>query len=140
MTAHLQEDFPHWSEEIVRISDLDFQMHVNNSVYSAYLGNARYNFLSDHVRPHLDLEAAMMVVARAEIDFCAPVFHGEKVRLGTRLMGVGRTSLRLEQVVVQGGKRCACAETVMVHVDRKSEHSTPWPEAVRLLAGEENEG
>ncbi|MHA6691610.1 acyl-CoA thioesterase [Devosia sp. A449] len=116
-----------WTEDAVRVSDIDFQKHVHNAVFGVFFANGRYEFLAKHVRPFLPHDS-LTVVARTEIDFHASLSHGEGIRTGTRAMRIGRTSLRLHQVIFQGQTHAASAETVMVHVTPGG--ATPWPEAL----------
>lgn len=119
-----------WTEDTIRVSDVDFQKHVHNAVFGVFFANGRYAFLGTHVRPFLPADS-MLVVARTEIDFHASLYLGENARTGTRIIRTGRTSLRLQQVLFQGNTHAASAETVMVHVTPNG--SAPWPEAVSSL-------
>lgn len=125
-----QSDFAHQREEILRLTDLDFQQHVNNAATTGFLANARFDFLAT-VRPHLAVDAKL-VIARLEVDFTGEIRYGSPVHVGTRIIGFGRTSMRLEQAVFQNG-RCA-ARAVCVFVHKGAEGALPWPEAVLAMA------
>lgn len=42
-------DFQHVLEDCLRLTDLDFQQHVNNATPAALLANARFDFLGEVV-------------------------------------------------------------------------------------------
>lgn len=123
-------DFQHIRDEVLRLSDLDFQQHVNNAVITAFFANARFDYLAT-VRPHLAADAKL-VIARLEVDFTGEVRYGAPVQTGTRIISFGRTSMRLEQALFQGG-RCA-ARAVCVFVHKGASGAQPWPEAVLAMA------
>jgi acyl-CoA thioester hydrolase len=101
----------------VRYRDLDPLGHVNNAVYLSYIEHARV--------PYFELlglargafgEGAAPVVARAEIDYLRPVFLGQRVRVGARIVRLGRTSFTMAYLVAADGKPAARAKTVHVMV------------------------
>jgi len=123
--------FTHVRAEILRLSDLDFQKHVNNAATTSLFANARFDYLGDVVRPHLTPDAKL-VIARLEVDFTGEIVYGAPVHTGTRILGFGRTSMRLEQALFQNG-RCA-ARAVSVFVHKAAGAAAPWPQAVLPLA------
>ncbi len=127
----IQDAFAHVRKEILRLSDLDFQKHVNNAAITSLFANARFDYLSDIVRPHLTPDAKL-VIARLEVDFASEVLYGAPVQTGTRILGFGRTSMRLEQALFQND-RCA-ARAVSVFVHKAAGAAAPWPQAVLPLA------
>ncbi len=126
----VQADFAHVRDEILRLTDLDFQQHVNNAAITGFFANARFDFLAT-VRPHLAADAKL-VIARLEVDFTGEVRYGAPIHTGTRILGFGRTSMRLEQALFQNG-RCA-ARAVSVFVHKGADGTLPWPDAVLALA------
>lgn len=131
-----QSDFMHQRQEILRLTDLDFQQHVNNAAITGFLANARFDFLAT-VRPCLP-QGSKLVIARLEVDFTGELHYGFEVTVGTRIMGFGRTSMRLEQAIFQNDQCAAHAICVFVHKGEAG--SLPWPESVlRLAASSANE-
>ncbi len=126
----VQADFQHVRDDILRLTDLDFQQHVNNAAITAFFANARFDFLAT-VRPHLAADAKL-VIARLEVDFTGEVRYGAPIHTGTRILGFGRTSMRVEQALFQNG-RCA-ARAVSVFVHKGADGALPWPDAVLALA------
>lgn len=123
--------FSHKREDRIRIRDIDFQRHVNNTVFAEFFASARHDFLTECVRGHLS-EDSKMVVVDTRINFVNEMLYGAPVETFTRIKSVGRTSIQLEQVTCQNGRVASVAMTTMVH--RGPEGGRPWPEAVVALA------
>jgi len=99
----------------VRYRDLDPLGHVNNAVYLSYIELARVRYFERLGA----LEGALgrgeaPVVARAEIDYRRPIHLGEEVRVGARVVRVGRTSFAMDYRVEAAGELAAEARTVHV--------------------------
>ena len=122
------EDFDTVREDRLRVTDIDFQKHVNNAIYGQFFGSARFDFLNDEVRPLLP-EGAKLVVANTTIAYLAEMTYGTgRIRTMSRVKSLGRSSMQFEQIIVQDNKICTHAITTMVH--RGPEGSTPWPGAI----------
>lgn len=133
--APAMSEFAHVREDRLRLSDLDFQQHVNNAALTHLLANARFEFLGEQVRPKLAARSKL-VIASLEVTFLREVVYGHPVFTGTRVLDLGRSSMRLEQALYQEGRCALQAVCVFVHVGEASASSTPWPDPVReLLAG-----
>lgn len=124
-----QSDFEWLRQDTIRLSDLDFQKHVNNAVITTLLADARFEFMHSNVRKVLVPEAKVFVV-RLEVDFTAELHFGAPVWIGSRVVGVGRTSMRVEQAIFQQERCAAHALSVFVHIGEEGKPA-PWPEAVR---------
>jgi acyl-CoA thioester hydrolase len=104
--------------EIVRFRDADGFGHVNNAVYLTYVEQARIAYLVDRgvfARPTQD--EMSMILARAEIDFRAPLAVGEEVEIGVRTARVGNKSFALEYELHADSRVVAAAATVLVAFD-----------------------
>lgn len=111
-----------WSLTVpVRFTDLDAMGHVNNAVYLTYLEQARNDCYLELTgrRDILGEDGGLdFVVARAEIDYRAPVHHGESVTVTIRPEAVGRSSFTWTYVATNGaGAQVATARTVLVAYD-----------------------
>lgn len=114
----------------VRYADLDPQGHVNNAVYMTYLESARLGYYQAAGIWHPDSGSLTgMVVARAEIDFMAPIFMSQSIRVGVRLEGLGNTSLTFAFIIesVPDGKPLAKGRSVMVAFDSEKGVKRPIP-------------
>ena len=103
-------DFVH--RETVRFRDVDAMGHVNNAVYLTYLEDARISFLR-----RIGADVPEMILARAEIDFRAPLAEGDELEIGVRSARVGTKSFDLEYELRVGERLAAEAKTVIVSYD-----------------------
>ncbi|WP_186421158.1 thioesterase family protein [Bosea sp. CS1GBMeth4] len=123
-------DFPLRTRDKLRYRDTDRQGHVNNSVFSTFLETGRVELIYDRARQLVEPGAAF-VIARLELDFRAELLWPGEVEIGSRIASIGRSSIRLEQAIFQGGRCAASGITVMVQVDEATRRSRPFSEAVR---------
>ena len=119
----------------VRFRDLDAMGHVNNAVYLTFLEQARndmYLALTGH-EDAADLEGGLdFVVARAEVDFVAPVRHGDELTVTVTPERVGRSSFSLTyEATRDDGVVALRARTVQVCYDWTAGASKPVPSSVR---------
>jgi acyl-CoA thioester hydrolase len=114
-------DFVH--REHVRFRDVDEMGHVNNAVFLTYIEEARIAYLL-----RFDARVTDMILARAEIDFRAPLRSGDELEIGVRPISVGTKSFQLEYQVRTGDSVAAEAMTVIVSYDYKTGRSVELPE------------
>ena len=116
----------------VRFRDLDALGHVNNAVYLTYFEAARMAYWM-HVNGRADLSSMDMILARAEVDYRAPVGYGDELEVGVRCASVKRSSFVLEQALVErrSGRLVAQARKVLVHYDYTAGRSKPLDEEQR---------
>jgi len=122
----------------IRFRDTDAMVHVNNAVYLTYLEVARtayWHRLFD-IRSYNEID---FIVARAEVDFLAPVFVHDQGEIWIRVSEIGRKSFRFAYELLANGKLAARAETVQVMYDYATSSSKPLSDAQRqtILAFEE---
>jgi acyl-CoA thioester hydrolase len=114
-----------WTEDVLRFRDTDANGHVNNSVFSVFCESGRVNMLH-HVLAEGRAEGTYFVVVRLAIDFRAELYYPGRVRCGTWLPSVGRTSLGFAQALVGAdGRLAATAEAVVVQMDAASRRPAP---------------
>ena len=122
--------FTYYHPITVRYADLDPQGHVNNAAYMTYLESARLGY---YERAGLwspeKGEHTGMVVARAEIDYLAPIVYGQPLRVGVRLEKLGNKSMIFAFQVesADGDRLFARGQSVMVAYDNVNETSRPVP-------------
>ncbi len=116
------EDFPLRTFDKLRYADTDRQGHINNAVFSTFLETGRTELLYTREGTHAEPDGAF-VIARLLLEFRAEVNWPGEVWIGTRIAALGTSSIRLEQVVFQNGKRVANAETVIVLMDQTTRRS-----------------
>jgi acyl-CoA thioester hydrolase len=133
-TAALRlEDFPHGADDIIRLGDLDHQNHVNNAVFATYFETGRVNFMRD-VFGGLRFGDKNFVVARLELNYLRELHWPGKVRIGTGVERIGKSSVTYAQATFCEGVCAASGRTTMVFIDRATRRSTPLePEIVERL-------
>jgi acyl-CoA thioester hydrolase len=125
----------------VRFRDLDALGHVNNAVYLTYMESARIAYwLQVTGRP--DLAGMDMILARAEVDFRAPLGYGDRIEVGVRCASMKRSSLVLEHQIVRvpDGLVVADARKVLVHYDYAAGRSTALPPELRQRIKDQDPG
>ncbi len=116
----------------VRFADLDAIGHVNNAVFLSYLESARIAYWLQVTR-RSGLASLDMIVARAEIDYRAPLRFGEGFVVGVRTVALGRSSFVMEFRIEERAKQRLVAEArkTLVYYDFTASQSLPLPEAIR---------
>lgn len=115
--------FSHWVEDTIRFGDMDATGHVNNVSYARYVETGRVPFMRSDFMPHFDGDRQRFLVGHLSIHFRAQAFWPGTARIGTRVIGVGRTSCTLGHTVMVDDLCVCTAETVMVF----AEHGKPSP-------------
>ena len=123
-------DFPLRAQDKLRYGDTDRQGHINNAVFSTFLETGRVELLYDRTRKLVEPGTAF-VIARLEMDFRAELLWPGEVEIGTRIASIGRSSVRLEQAIFQGGRCVASGITVMVQMDETTRKARPFSETIR---------
>ena len=104
----------HHSKQMIRWDDLDAFGHLNNAAYLTIIQEARANWTWYSRRP-LGLEAMfpLMVVARAEVDYLAPIYEGSfEVDVAIWVSRIGNSSFYLSYEVSSSLGLHAKAKTV----------------------------
>ena len=110
------------NKQYVRWGDLDAFGHVNNATYLVYAQEARYAWS----------KMLEMVVARAEVDFIAPIYAGD-VYLDIEIWvnKIGNSSFGLTYEIKNGDELVARVKTVQVTVSMDTKKSRPINDAER---------
>jgi acyl-CoA thioester hydrolase len=112
----------HQSKQYVRWGDLDAFGHVNNATYLVYAQEARYEWS----------KMLEMVVARAEVDFIAPIYVGDiYIDIEIWVNKIGNSSFGLTYVMKNGDELLARVKTVQVTVSMDTKKSRPITDAER---------
>ena len=110
------------SKQYVRWGDLDAFGHVNNATYLIYAQEARYAWS----------KMIEMVVARAEIDFVAPIYEGDIfIDIEIWVHSIGNSSFGVTYVMKKGEELLARVKTVQVTVSMETKKSRPITETER---------
>jgi len=112
------------SKQYVRWDDLDAFGHVNNAVYLTYAQEARFAWSG----------ILEMVVARAEVDFIAPIYDGDTfLDIELWVSAIGNSSFTMTYEIKLKGELVARVKTVQVTVDMESKKSRPIDDEQRVF-------
>jgi len=102
------------NKQYVRWGDLDAFGHVNNATYLVYAQEARYAWS----------KMLEMVVARAEVDFVAPIYTGDfYLDIEIWVNKIGNSSFGLTYEMKNGDELVARIKTVQVTVSMDTKKS-----------------
>jgi acyl-CoA thioester hydrolase len=106
----------------VRWGDLDAFGHVNNSTYLIFAQEARYAWS----------KMIEMVVARAEVDFIAPIYTGDiYIDVEIWVNKIGTSSFGVTYEMKYKNELLAVVKTVQVTVSMDTKKSRPLTDAER---------
>ncbi len=128
------EGFRHSMPISVRFRDVDAMGHVNNAVFFTYLETARVEYVRQVVhrsRP-FKLAGVGLILAQISCQFKKPIFYGQTVEVGTRVLEMRNSSFVVEQCIETDSQVAALAEGVMVYYDYPAGKSVRIPDEVRL--------
>jgi len=112
------------SKQYVRWDDLDAFGHVNNAVYLTYAQEARFAWSG----------ILEMVVARAEVDFIAPIYDGDTfLDIELWVSAIGNSSFTMAYELKMKGEVVARVKTVQVTVDMSTKKSSPISDEQRAF-------
>jgi len=110
------------SKQYVRWGDLDAFGHVNNATYLVYAQEARYAWS----------KMIEMVVARAEVDFIAPIYMGDfNLDIEIWVNKIGTSSFGVTYEMKNGEELVAVVKSVQVTVSMDTKKSRPLNDAER---------
>jgi len=115
-------------KQFIRWDDIDAFGHVNNAKYLTYIQEARF----------LWAPIVEMVVARAEVDYIAPIYEGGRfydVNLWVEAIGNSSFTMGYE-VVGDNGVVHAKVKTVQVAVSMETKKSRPLTDKEREFLNE----
>jgi acyl-CoA thioester hydrolase len=125
-------DFLFRTRDKLRYCDTDRQGHVNNAVFATFLETGRVDMLMNGGVDVMGPGGAL-VLARLVLDFRREVNWPGEVDIGTRVVAVGRSSLRLEQAIFHNGECVASGESIVVLTDVATRRSKPFSDAARAF-------
>lgn len=127
-----ERSYRHWTAEKIRFQDIDRHDHVNNVTFAAYAESGRLEFLADIMRElPSDDDGAFWVIARLCIDFLEQTHYPGEIRIGTRVLEAGRSSVTLGQGLFEGARCVATARSTVVLLDPDTGRSMPLPKTVK---------
>lgn len=128
------EDFPHQTFDKIRYADTDRQGHVNNAVFSTYLETGRAEILYGIELPVLAEDSSYVIVA-LNINYEKEITWPGKVDIGTGILKIGNSSIKIFQKLFHNNESAASAETVIVQVDDRTGKSKSLTEDAKQELG-----
>lgn len=125
-TAH----YKFWVEDHVRYSDLDPAGHCNNAVYNSFFEASRVAMLTAVGHPPVG-HATLFAVVRQTIDYFRELHLGAHLRIGARVVKLGRTSVTFGHAIFDGEACAAIAEIVGVVVSNDTRRPIELPADMR---------
>lgn len=117
-------EYPVQTHEKIRYADMDRQGHVNNALFSTFIETGRIEILRDQKLNHL-ISQSEFVIAHLSMHFIEEIEWPGTVEIGTAILSLGNSSLKLIQSIYQNNRLKATAESVIVQVDVLSKKSKP---------------
>ena len=117
----------------IRFNDIDSLGHINNNIYFSYFDLGKINYLENLRTSYVSWTDGIIVIARIEVDFIAPVFYKEKVAVDTKVTKIGTKSVVFLQQVrntLTGEIKCRC-NSVVVAYNPKTSQAMAVPEIWR---------
>ena len=106
-------------DEHVRFADLDVLGHVNNKAFFTFAESGRVVFLKTTGlwKPGAQRQG---VIVRAEMDYHRELHYPASLRIGMRVLKIGRTSFSLGLGMFNGEHCVATNLTVVVRIDTQT--------------------
>lgn len=125
-------DFAHFHEMSTRWSDCDMLGHVNNARFLTFDESARV----DYFDALIDADPGFwkdtgFILAHLACDFIAQLHHPSLVRVGFRIVRIGRSSMNTVGALFVGDELVAATRGVLVWFDYRRNQSAPVPPSVR---------
>jgi acyl-CoA thioester hydrolase len=120
----------HWIEDHVRFADLDPLGHCNHAVISGFFESSRVA-LFEAAGHRLVEHGRSLSIVRLLIEFRRELLYGVSVRIGARVLKLGRTSVTLGGAVFDGDQCAATAEVVGVLIDLEARKPAGLPADLR---------
>jgi len=122
--------YRHWIEDRVRFADLDPLGHCNNAAIGGFFESSRVALFTQAGQP-VSGGAFSIPIVRIEIDFRHEILYGARVRVGARVLRLGRTSLTLAGAVFDDNRCAAVTQVVAVLFDLKQRRAVEIPGDLR---------
>lgn len=118
------EDFPVTGYDKIRFGDTDRQGHVNNANFATFLETGRVDIIYNPEHRIL-ADGSSFVIASLHLDFIREMTWPGRVDIGTGVLRIGNSSMRLVQSLFQDEQHIAYAESVIVQVNDRTKKSHP---------------
>lgn len=117
----------------IRFNDIDALGHINNNVYLSYFDLAKVTYFENLKTSYVSWIDGLVVVARIEIDFLAPIFYKENIVVESKITKIGNKSAIFRQQIrntLTNEIKCKC-QSVIVTYNPKTMSAMPVPQLWR---------
>jgi acyl-CoA thioester hydrolase len=121
----LKSSYPSFTSVTLRFGDTDRMGHINNAVYSTLFEAGRFSFFQQGF-DCADATERTFTLAKVSINFLIEMYFPGTVKVGSKILTVGSSSLTLGQAVFKEEECCAVSESVLVLIDMKNRRSTKF--------------
>lgn len=114
----------------IRFNDIDALGHINNNVYLSYFDLGKVTYFENLKTSYVSWTDGIVVVARIEIDFLAPIFYKENIVVESKIIKIGnKSAVFLQQIrnTLTDEIKCKC-KSVIVTYNPKTMTSMPIPQ------------
>ncbi|MEM8893334.1 MAG: acyl-CoA thioesterase [Bacteroidota bacterium] len=113
------ENFPLKAHDKIRYGDTDRQGHINNANFLTFLETGRVELIynPDLLNPQVNTN---FVIASVQLDFLKEMKWPGQVDIGTGIIKIGNSSIKMYQQLFQRDQCVARATTVIVQVDEQT--------------------
>ncbi|MBQ9470263.1 MAG: acyl-CoA thioesterase [Bacteroidales bacterium] len=135
--------FRHSTPVQIRFTDIDQLEHVTNSVYQQYYDMGRMAYFDQVLGEPMDWKREGLVLVSLSLDFLSPIRLHHRVEVCTRVVSIGRRSVRMEQEIYNHTTGCVCSRSrsVMAACVEHGSRSVPVPARwVERMAAHEPQG
>ncbi|PID90685.1 MAG: acyl-CoA thioester hydrolase [Bacteroidetes bacterium] len=136
LPADFLEQFHHSADLQIRFNDVDRLDHVNNSIFQQFFDLGRLRYFEELLKPKMQWDSVVVVVARIEIDFIAPLHLEDTPAVATRVHSIKPKTFHMQQAIYDPKTRLvyAVADSLMVGFDTQQNKShellDSWVEAM----------
>ena len=128
---HSMSDYRFYHPVEVRYGDLDPQGHVNNAKFLTYFEQARIEYwiqMGFFTKDQSFMEIGV-IVADVHLTYLEPVYFGQNIKVGVRVVRLGNKSMTWEQNILDADtdKELARGELVILTYDYKAEKAISIP-------------
>ena len=126
----------------VRMTDLDPFGHVNNSILVSYYDIGRLKYIEEVTGKAIDWSELDSVLVHVCCDFMDSVRMNDAVLVGTKVVGLGNRSIKIQQHLFTENPYClkSTCYSVLSGFDKEKNCSKPipeeWKEKIRSFEGD----
>lgn len=125
-----REVYQHWMQERIRWSDTDLVGHANNLAFGAFCETGRCHFVRELLEAQAD-RRAMLLPVQLTINFLGEAHWPATIDIGTGVISIGKTSVRVGQGLFDGDRCIGTSDTTIVLIDEQTRRPQPVPQWLR---------